>query len=229
MYAITLHSYEIQPVLLLMSRLGSHLFLIFRFCGRTDQQPFFHISAGKPYLRSHLKSNIQSKVNATDRVKYAIGVLDSVFTCQQDLIRQNDHTDLIPTCRRHEFETLHIRILENDKNKLHTMPFTSTKNMELGDCYFDISKTDKRLIRATLKTYERTGTYGFLKLFRKTAEEYEFEQRISLTLQDFENLVKTAENILETEEKSAKDCSTKLLTNKSPKLQHESKDGGSNV
>ena len=40
-------------------------------------------------------------MNATHRVKYAIGVLDSVFTCQQDLIRQSDYTDLIPTCRRH--------------------------------------------------------------------------------------------------------------------------------
>ena len=105
------------------------------------------------------------------------------------------------------------------------MPFTSTKDTEFGDCYFDISKTDKRLIRATLKTYERTGTYVFLKLFKKAAEEYEFEQRISLTLQEFGSLVNTAEKILE--EKSTKDCSTKPPPNKRPKL--ESKDGGSNV
>ena len=26
------------------------------------------------------------------------------------------------------------------------MPFTSTKDTEFGDCYFDISKTDKRLM-----------------------------------------------------------------------------------
>ena len=84
------------------------------------------------------------------------------------------------------------------------MPFTSTKDTDIGDCYFDISKTDKRLIRATLKTYERTGTYVFLKLFKKTAEEYEFEQKILLTLQEFGSLVNTAEKILESEEKSAK-------------------------
>ena len=108
------------------------------------------------------------------------------------------------------------------------MPFTSTKDTEFGDCYFDISKTDKRLKRATLKTYERTGTYVFLKLFKKTAEDYEFEQRISLTLQEFGSLVNTAENILlESEEKSVKDCSTKPPPNKRPKL--ENKDGGSNV
>ena len=104
------------------------------------------------------------------------------------------------------------------------MPFTSTKDTEFGDCYFDISNTDKRLIRATLKTYERTGTYVFLKLFKKAAEEYEFEQRISLTLQEFGSLVNSAEKILESE---AKDCSTKPPPNKRPKL--ESKDGGSNV
>ena len=114
---------------------------------------------------------MHSNVNARDRIKYAIGVLDSVFTCQLDLIRQNDYTCLIPTCRRHSFESLHIRVPESDKNKLHTMPFTSTKDTEFGDCYFDISKTDKRLIRATLKTYEKTGTYVFLKLFKKAAEE----------------------------------------------------------
>ena len=105
------------------------------------------------------------------------------------------------------------------------MPFTSSKDTEYGDCYFDVSKTDKRLIRATLKTYEKTGTYVFLKLFKKAADEYEFEQRISLTLQEFGSLVNTAEKILE--EKSAKDCSTKPPPNKRPKL--ESKDGGSNV
>ena len=107
------------------------------------------------------------------------------------------------------------------------MPFTSTKDTKFGDCYFDISKTDKRLIRATLKTYEWTGTYVFLKLFKKTAEDYEFEQRISLTLQEFGSLVNTEEKILESEEKSVKDCSTKPPPNKRPKL--ESKDGGSNV
>ena len=107
------------------------------------------------------------------------------------------------------------------------MPFTSTKDTEYGDCYFDVSETDKRLIRATLKTYEKTGTYVFLKLLKKAAEEYEFEQRISLTLQEFGSLVYTADKILESEEKSAKDCSTKPQPNKRPKL--ESKDGGSNV
>ena len=60
-----------------------------------------------------------------------------------------------------------------------TMPFTSSNVTQFGDCYFDISQSEKRLVRATLKTFERTGTYVFLKLFEKAAEDYEFEQRNS--------------------------------------------------
>ena len=78
-----------------------------------------------------------------------------------------------------------------------TMPFTSSKITHFGDCYFDISQTEKRLVRATLKKYERTGTYVFLKLFKKAAEDYEFEQRVSLTLEDFEVIVKKDEKIRE--------------------------------
>ena len=73
------------------------------------------------------------------------------------------------------------------------MPFTSSKDPQFGDCYFDFSQTEKRLVRATLKTYERTGTYVFLKFFKKAAEDYEFEQRFSLTLEEIGNLVKKAE------------------------------------
>ena len=64
----------------------------------------------------------------------------------------------------------------------------------------------------------------FLKLYRKAAEENEFEQRISLILLDFGSLVDNAEMILESvnQEKLAKDCSTKPPPNKRPKLQHDS-------
>ena len=99
--------------------------------------------------------------------------------------------------------------------------------------YFIISKTFKRLLRTTLKTYERTGTYVFLKVFKKTTEEYEFKQRFSLTLQEFGSLVNTPEKLLESivHEKSAKNCSTNSPTNKRLELQHESvsKDDGSYV
>ena len=77
------------------------------------------------------------------------------------------------------------------------MPFSSSKDTQFGDCDFDISQTEKRLVRATLKTYERTGTYVFLKLFKKASEDYEFEHKISLTLEEFGSLVKKAEKIRE--------------------------------
>ena len=109
------------------------------------------------------------------------------------------------------------------------MLFTSTKDTEFEDCYFDISKTDKRLIRATLKTYERTETYVFLKLFKKATEDYEFEQRLSLTLGEFENLVSSASKIQNSvaDQQSA----AKPPIAKKPKIQKElnNNDGGSDV
>ena len=105
------------------------------------------------------------------------------------------------------------------------MPFTSSKDTQFGDCYFDISQTEKRLVRSTLKTYERTGTYVFLKLFKKAAEDYEFEQRISLTLEEFGNLVKKAEKIRE----AAATQDSKPTPAKKQKFDQCSRDGGSNV
>ena len=75
------------------------------------------------------------------------------------------------------------------------MPFTASKDKEYSDCYFDLSKTDKRLIRATLKTYENSGTYVFLKLFKREDNEYEFEQRISHTTEEFDKLMKKSGGI----------------------------------
>ena len=77
------------------------------------------------------------------------------------------------------------------------MPFTSSKNTQFRDGNFDIFQAEKLLVRATLKMYERTGTNVFLKLFKKGAEDYEFAQRISLTLGVFGNLAKKAEKIRE--------------------------------
>ena len=109
------------------------------------------------------------------------------------------------------------------------MTFTSTKDTEFGNCYFDISKTDKRLIRATLKTYERKGTNLFLKLFKKVTDDYEFGQRISLTLGEFENLVSSASKIQNSvaDQQSA----AKPTIAKKPKTQKElvNNDGGSDV
>ena len=51
---------------------------------------------------------------------------------------------------------------------------------------------------ATLKSYEKTETYVFLKLFKKVDDDYEFQQRLSLTTEEFDKLIKKAPKIRET-------------------------------
>ena len=47
-----------------------------------------------------------------------------------------------------------------------------------------------------MKTYEKTGTYVFLKLLKKVDDEYEFQQqRISLTTDEFDNLIKKRQKL----------------------------------
>ena len=110
---------------------------------------------------------------------------------------------------------------KNFQANLVQMPFTASKDKEYGDCYFDISKSEKRLIRATLKTYENTGTYVFLKLFKRKDNEYEFEQRISLTTEEFDKLMKKSGRIRNSvpESEGKKDTSVaKKPVAKKPKL-----------
>ena len=78
------------------------------------------------------------------------------------------------------------------------MSFNATRDSESGDHFLDISKTDKRLIRATIKTYEKTGSYIFLKLFKKpdvSSDDYQFNQRLGLTIEEFQKLVEASKKI----------------------------------
>ena len=55
------------------------------------------------------------------------------------------------------------------------MPFTAEKDAEFGDAHFDDSESETRLIRATIKSYEKSGSYVlFLILFKKAEHDYEF-------------------------------------------------------
>ena len=102
------------------------------------------------------------------------------------------------------------------------MPFTAEKDAEFGDAHFDVSKNEKRLIRVTLKTYERTGTYIFLKLFKKGEHDYEFQQRITLTLEEFEKLSKKTAKIRAAAQNSNDiDSTTKPTPAKRPKLKQK--------
>ena len=43
-----------------------------------------------------------------------------------------------------------VEFILNQKSK---MPFTADKDAEFEDAHFDVSRNEKRLIRATVKTY----------------------------------------------------------------------------
>ena len=71
---------------------------------------------------------------------------------------------------------------------------TANADKDFGDCYFDILENSKRFLRAPLKTCDQTGTYVFLKVFKKATEGAEFEcvQRLSLS---FSKLLKSGKSI----------------------------------
>ena len=97
------------------------------------------------------------------------------------------------------------------------MPFTAEKDAEFGDAHFDVSKSEKRLIRATIKSYEKTG-----KLFKKTEHDYEFQQRITLTLEEFEKLKKKSPKIRAIANNSNDtDITAKAPTAKKPKMKQK--------
>ena len=75
------------------------------------------------------------------------------------------------------------------------MPFTADEDAEFGGVHFEISRTEKILIRATVKSYENTVAYVFLKMFKKVDKEYELQQRITLTSDEFELLSKMSAKI----------------------------------
>ena len=74
--------------------------------------------------------------------------------------------------------------------------FTFTTDQEFGDSFLDISNTERRLIRVTTQTYEATGTYIFLKLFKMGSDgEFHIDQRIILNATEFQALINKSEII----------------------------------
>ena len=57
------------------------------------------------------------------------------------------------------------------------------KDIEFCDAYMDISQNEKRIVRASVKTYEITGSYISIKLFKQDDnKELKFNQKVTLTL-----------------------------------------------
>ena len=74
--------------------------------------------------------------------------------------------------------------------------FSATTDKDFWDSYIDISSTERRLIRVTTKTYSNTGTYLFLKLFKRGVDdEYYLDQRLTLTASEFHQLTNNKQNI----------------------------------
>ena len=76
--------------------------------------------------------------------------------------------------------------------------FTLAKDEDFGDYYCDLSEKSNRILRATVKTYEHTGTYVFLKLFKKKPDaEFALVQKITLTKEEFEILLWKGKSVLQ--------------------------------
>ena len=140
---------------------------------------------------------------------YAPGALESFFSTQLYSIKwvttmwfNSNHNVLAPSIWTHERDRSKTWAFERHLSMLLTMDFNSNKITRYGDCFFDISKTDKHLIRATLKTCKDRITRVFDNV-QKVAEDCEFEQKIWLMLQEFGFLVKTADKKIKVHQESA--------------------------
>ena len=73
-----------------------------------------------------------------------------------------------------------------------------TKDEAFSDYYIDVSQKSTRHIPATVKNYEKTGVYIFVKLFnKKTHGEFILVQKINFTQEEFEKLIAAGKSILQ--------------------------------
>ena len=90
------------------------------------------------------------------------------------------------------------------KPKLYTMTFSAERDSEFNRIFFDDSETEKLLLRASVATYEKTGTYVFLKLFKRSNEGYECVQRLTRHIDElvalFEKNNRNQTDIIESKE-----------------------------
>ena len=75
---------------------------------------------------------------------------------------------------------------------------TLLKDQEFGDAFVDVATSEKRLIRVTTNTYQSPGgTYITIKLFKRRDDRDNFcmQQRVALTVKEFQLLMANTENI----------------------------------
>ena len=64
-----------------------------------------------------------------------------------------------------------------------------------SDFYHKILCSSKRIVVASVKIYETTGTYIALRLFKKDSEEFRFNQRKTLSAAEFDLLAQKLKTI----------------------------------
>ena len=73
---------------------------------------------------------------------------------------------------------------------MNTHNLTIDQDNQFGDQLLDFSVGDKRIVRATVKSYPTTGVYVFIKLFKKNNEgTFTRMQQIGLTQSEFHALM----------------------------------------
>ena len=79
------------------------------------------------------------------------------------------------------------------------------KDCACSDYSLSICESDKRTVRAYVKTYDNTGTYVFLTLYKRNeVGDMSFSQRISLSLSEFQKLSSKIDKIKRVVEKPEK-------------------------
>ena len=80
--------------------------------------------------------------------------------------------------------------------QVSSMSRTADTDKSYGDNFVNVSETKKRLIRVTMKSYDKTGSYVFLKVFKNPDNtEFKLSQQLSLTMAEFDQLMLAGDEI----------------------------------
>ena len=76
---------------------------------------------------------------------------------------------------------------------------TPEVDASFGDVYIDVAKGPKRWVRVSIKTFENTGQYLFIKLFKadQTKKNFQRSQYITLSLAEWKSMVTQLANVLD--------------------------------
>lgn len=78
------------------------------------------------------------------------------------------------------------------------MGSTPQSDAAYGDYFVDISKGNKRWVRVTVKDYETTGKYFFLKMFRsENGTNFQKQQKFTMTLDEMKAFIGKVQPIID--------------------------------